>query len=203
MLRNLLISIAALFLSASAVAAATPITIDAVLEAMNARRVAEGLPPLRGSAVLHDAAGDRVRDMEELGYWAHRSPDGRSPFTWLRARGYDFSYAGENLATGYETTEILVASWMESEGHRENIMSPIFSEVGIALIDGSTVKRSIGKSVVVLFARPQTVSPKPSSRKSATPAATGAPAAASGKRVAIAPPHTFDGTALPARDSRP
>lgn len=171
MIRNALLSFAVLIVTASALAADTPITSDAVLEAMNARRVAEGLPPLQGNAVLHEAAGDRVRDMEELGYWAHRSPDGRSPFTWLRARGYDFSYAGENLATGYETTEILVASWMESEGHRENIMSPIFSEVGIALIDGSTVKRSIGKSVVVLFARPQTVSPKAASRDSAAPAA--------------------------------
>ncbi len=98
-------------------AAAKDITAEQVLSSMNSYRAENGLPPLREDSRLDLAAGDRMRDMEDLGYWAHESPDGRSPFQWLKPRGYTFRYAGENLAAGFETTEILVGAWMESDGH--------------------------------------------------------------------------------------
>jgi len=132
---------------------AAEITRNAVLEAMNSYRADKGLPPLKFDARLQKAADDRMRDMEEQEYWAHESPDGRSPFTWVRSEGYDFEFAGENLAAGFETTEIMVASWMESPGHRANIMSPLYADCAIAIIDGSTRGRAAGKSVVVLFGR--------------------------------------------------
>src|SRR5438034_4398594 len=83
------------------------ITSPSVLTAMNEERVRLGLRPLREDARLDAAAADRMRDMEELAYWAHQAPDGRSPFLWLRVRHYDFRFAGENLATGFESTELL------------------------------------------------------------------------------------------------
>ena len=91
--------------------------------------------------------------MEDLGYWSHEAPDGRSPFFWLKPRGYTFRFAGENLAAGFETCEVLVSSWMESEGHRANILSQDYDDCGIAVIDGSTKGRSVGKSIVVMFGR--------------------------------------------------
>jgi uncharacterized protein YkwD len=129
----------------------TEITRASVLEAMNAIRARHGLPPLRDDRRLDAAAEDRIRDMENGGYWSHISPDGRTPFAWLPIHGYLFTSAGENLASGFETTEVLIASWMESQGHRDNILSTEFQDCGVAIIDGSTVGRASGRSVVVLF----------------------------------------------------
>ena len=132
-------------------AAATEITPEAVIREMNARRAHIGLSPLRQDDRLMGAAEDRMRDMEEQAYWAHTAPDGRSPFFWIRPRGYEFAYAGENLAAGFETAEVLVDGWMESKGHRENILSPFFRDCGVAVIEGATTGKSAGKSVVVMF----------------------------------------------------
>lgn len=127
------------------------ITRATVLEAMNRYRAERNLPALRGDQRLDLAAEDRMRDMEEIGYWSHESPEGRSPFFWLALRGYRFGFAGENLAKGFETAEVLVDSWMESKGHRENIMSANYADCGIAIIEGSTTGKASGKSIVVLF----------------------------------------------------
>jgi uncharacterized protein YkwD len=153
-----------LLLFAALPLAAAEITRQSVLDTMNSYRADRGLPPLRFDARLQKAADDRMRDMEEQEYWAHESPDGRSPFTWVRAEGYDFQYAGENLAAGFETTEVLVASWMESPGHRDNIMSPLYSDCSISIIDGSTRGRATGKSIVVMFGRTRFTAAEPPSR---------------------------------------
>ncbi|MGZ7042289.1 MAG: CAP domain-containing protein [Thermoanaerobaculia bacterium] len=134
-------------------AAARDITAADVLSSMNIYRAENGLPPLREDSRLDLAACDRMRDMGDLSYWSHESPDGRSPFLWLKPRGYVYRYAGENLAAGFETTEVLVTAWMESEGHRENILSPRFDDCGIAVIEGSTKGPASGKSIVVMFGR--------------------------------------------------
>ncbi|MGZ5492409.1 MAG: CAP domain-containing protein [Thermoanaerobaculia bacterium] len=130
---------------------AAEITPASVVAEMNLRRALFGLPPLHADVRLEDAAGDRISDMEDQGYWAHISPDGKEPFRWLHPHGYDFHYAGENLASGFETAEVLVDAWMESKGHRQNILSPLYHDCGVAVIEGSTTGRASGKSVVVLF----------------------------------------------------
>ena len=150
------LALAALF---AFVADASEITRDSVIAEMNRCRIERGLPLLQADPRLEKAAEDRMRDMEEMEYWAHVSPDGRSPFNWLKLRGYFFQYAGENLAAGFETTELLVSSWMESKGHRENILSNDYQHCGIAIIEGATTGRGTGRSVVVLFARPNPVAP--------------------------------------------
>ena len=151
-MRTLLLALVAL---ATVSASATEITTEHVIAGMNARRALAGLPPLREDTRLSQAAEDRMHDMEDQGYWAHVSPDGRSPFECLRPRGYQFNFAGENLACGFETTEVLMEGWMESKGHRENILSSNYEECGVAIIDGATTGRATGRSIVVIFARPQ------------------------------------------------
>jgi uncharacterized protein YkwD len=146
-MKRLLVLLAVL----AAPAFASDITRESVVAAMNEQRARMTLPPLREDARLEAAAEDRMRDMEDQGYWAHEAPDGRSPFFWLRPRGYFFRAAGENLATGYESMELLIAGWMESEGHRANILSADYADCGVAVIDGGTTRRAAGRSVVVLF----------------------------------------------------
>jgi uncharacterized protein YkwD len=142
-----------LFVAAFAQAAETSndITVENVLRLMNGYRAAEGLAPLQVNERLDLAAGDRMRHMEEESYWAHESPDGMAPFEWLYRRAYDFRSAGENLAHGFETARLLVDSWMESRGHRANILSADYEECGIAIIDGSVLGPATGKSIVVMF----------------------------------------------------
>lgn len=140
-----------LLLVVAAPAFAVDITPASVIAAMNEQRAQLGLRPLREDPRLDAAAADRMRDMEDLGYWAHEAPDGRSPFLWLRPHKYAFRFAGENLAAGFESLELLMGGWMESKGHRENILSADYEDCGVAVIDGGTVGRIAGKSVVVMF----------------------------------------------------
>jgi uncharacterized protein YkwD len=146
----------ALLLLIATPALASDITRASVIAAMNEYRAQHHLPPLREDRRLDAAANDRMTDMEDQGYWAHESPDGRSPFVWLPVHGYEIHFAGENLACGFETTEMLVEGWMESPGHRANILSPNFEDCGIAIIDGMTMRRGNGKSIVVMFGAART-----------------------------------------------
>ena len=139
--------------SASATDLFNEITVENVITLMNEYRAERSLPPLHHDGDLAKAAEDRMRDMEDGGWWSHESPEGTSPFIWLRVRNYDFAYAGENLAVGFETARVLVSSWMESAGHRANILGAQFSDCGIAIIEGSTKGPTNGKSVVVMFGR--------------------------------------------------
>lgn len=134
----------------------TGITVENVIREMNAMRAAKRLPPLVVNDKLTRAAESRMQDMIDGEWWSHESPDGMSPFVWLSAAGYDYMYAAENLAAGFETSPVLLEAWMESPGHRANIMGVQYSECGIAVIEGSTKGRALGKSVVVLFGRQKT-----------------------------------------------
>ena len=144
--------LALLLLAPAALADDNEINTANVIALMNEYRAAEGLPPLREDPRVTKAAEDRMRHMEELGYWSHQAPDGMSPFIWLAARDYTYRNAGENLANGFETARVLVESWMESPGHRANILASQYEDVGIAVIEGSTMRPAAGKSVGVLFA---------------------------------------------------
>ena len=129
------------------------ITAANVLRLMNDYRADEGLPPLHSDERLDLAAADRMHEMEEGAYWSHHSLRGDSPFLWLYRRAYDYRAAGENLAYGFETARLLVQSWMESRGHRANILSSEYEDCGIAIIDGSTLGPASGKSIVVMFGK--------------------------------------------------
>lgn len=149
------LAVALLFVAVTAVAAepSNEITAANVLRLMNEYRAQEGLLPLNEDALLDQAAGDRMRHMEEESFWSHESPNGLSPFHWIDRRQYRYRSAGENLATGFETARLLVQSWMESRGHRANILSADYEDCGIAIIDGSTLGSATGKSIVVMFGK--------------------------------------------------
>ncbi len=105
------------------------------------------------SPVLEKAAQLKANDMAENGYFAHKSPDGKTPWYWFKQVGYDFAYAGENLAVNFNDSIDVNTAWMNSPGHRANIMNDNFTEIGIATADGMYQGRKT-TFVVQLFGRP-------------------------------------------------
>lgn len=132
------------------------ITPENVTAMINAHRAEAGLPPLVLNEKLTRAAESRMQDMIDGEWWDHASPEGTSPFAWLAAADYDYLYAAENLAAGFETTPVLLEAWLESPGHRANVMGAHYSECGVAIIEGTTRGKALGRSVVVLFGRQKT-----------------------------------------------
>ncbi len=124
---------------------------EALIAAMNRERAALGLPPLRANQELSLAARDRIGDMFAKHYFSHVSPDGIDPFTWADRRGYDYTEIGENLAVGYRSAGGVVDGWMQSPGHRANILKADFDEVGIAVAAGSPTRPYAGPTVVALY----------------------------------------------------
>jgi uncharacterized protein YkwD len=133
------------------VASSTDRYADAIVAAMNRERIARGLGELRLNSRLSLAAEDRVEDMLAKRYFAHVSPDGVDPFTWVVRRGYRYSLVGENLALGYRGSQSVVTGWMNSPGHRANILKRGFDEVGIAFVDASPQRGYRGPLVVALY----------------------------------------------------
>jgi uncharacterized protein YkwD len=129
------------------------ITAENVTALMNAYRAEAGLGPLYLETKLTRAAESRMQDMIDGQWWSHQSPEGTEPFVWIRAHDYNYVAAAENLAAGFETARLLVQSWLESPGHRANILNPMYADCGIAVIEGRTDRRAAGKSIVVLFGR--------------------------------------------------
>ncbi len=113
----------------------TPSTLDAfeqrVLDLTNAERAKVGLGPLRYDPQLSAAADKHSKDMAVKNYFSHVEPDGDTLGDRIRDEGYAYRRAGENIAAGYDTPEEVVDAWMNSSGHRANILNPNFAEIGV------------------------------------------------------------------------
>jgi len=109
---------------------------EELLNITNKNRENEGLPTLVISDELSKAAYLKGLDMFEKNYWAHNSPIGDTPWVFFKKVGYDYTYAGENLARGFATSDDVVKAWMQSASHKENMLSPNYQEVGFAIVDG-------------------------------------------------------------------
>ncbi len=107
-----------------------------LIDYANQDRLAANFPGLTANSALQRAAQMKADDMAEKGYFAHNSPDGHTPWYWFTKAGYDFSYAGENLAVNFSDSVDVNTAWMNSPSHKENIMSSHFSEIGIATANG-------------------------------------------------------------------
>ncbi len=105
--------------------------IDKVLELTNSYRLQAGLQALRLNIQLSNAAYSHSEDMAQRDYFDHKGSDGSYAGDRATKAGYQYSYLGENIAAGYTTPEEVVQAWMNSEGHRANILNPNFQEIGI------------------------------------------------------------------------
>lgn len=133
---------------------ASSITPSQVVEQTNAQRAQQGLPPLTMNAKLNQAAMAKAQDMMADQYWAHVAPDGTQPWSFIRNAGYSYKVAGENLARDFVNTNDMMAAWMASPTHRANIVSNRYTEIGIAVIDG-TLQGYETTLVVQMFGSPQ------------------------------------------------
>lgn len=106
------------------------ITVEQLVLVTNKKRAESGLPPLVLNPKLSQAAGLKGEDMFAKDYWAHNSPDGITPWAFIKQSGYDYAYAGENLARGFNSAEDVVNAWMASPKHKENMLFKNYNDVG-------------------------------------------------------------------------
>jgi uncharacterized protein YkwD len=108
-----------------------------VLDLVNEARSEAGCAALRMDDTLTAAAQGHAEDMAAEGYFSHSSQDGRSPFDRMTAAGYDYRAAGENIARGQPDADAVMAAWMDSPGHRQNILNCDFEDLGVGYVQGS------------------------------------------------------------------
>ena len=113
------------------------ISLEELLNVTNQKRQANGLPPLSMNGNLANAASMKAQDMFAKNYWAHISPDGTTPWYFIKTAGYEYLYAGENLARGFTTANEVVDAWMASPSHKANLLSPNYTEIGFAVAPGT------------------------------------------------------------------
>jgi hypothetical protein len=112
------------------------IDANALVDETNQSRVTNNLPDLQVSPLLQAAAQEKANDMATKGYFAHTSPQGLTPWYWFQQVGYNFDYAGENLAVNFSDSQDVTDAWMNSPEHRANILSTDFTQIGIATAQG-------------------------------------------------------------------
>jgi len=135
------------------------VTKNVLINFVNQSRQAEGLQPLIRSEKLDQAAMLKAQDMINNDYFSHQSPQGITPWYWFLKTGYDYKYAGENLAIGFLNSNEVFDAWYNSPSHKENILNPNYKEIGIAVLDKNF---SGGKTTLVVqfFGSPMTLSKK-------------------------------------------
>lgn len=107
-----------------------------LVELTNIERQKMGLAPLKENQALNEAAKLKAANMFAEDYWAHFAPSGKTPWDFILGSGYNFSYAGENLAKNFYTEEEAMVAWMNSPDHRENIANSNYQDIGMAVVEG-------------------------------------------------------------------
>lgn len=102
-----------------------------VVELTNQERAKNGLKPLALDTELSKVAREKSRDMQSKGYFSHTSPTYGSPFDMMKKFGISYRSAGENFAMGQRTPEEVVNAWMNSSGHRANILNSSYTHIGV------------------------------------------------------------------------
>jgi hypothetical protein len=115
---------------------ASSITKEKVIELANTDRKEKGVEELKENEKLSQAASSKAEDMILNDYFSHTSPQGITPWRWIEKTGYDYSYAGENLAMDFTSAEKMNEAWLASPTHRANILNERYKEIGVAAKDG-------------------------------------------------------------------
>lgn len=126
---------------------------NVLVESTNTERQKMSEGQLAVNSLLKQAAQDKANDMATKGYFAHTSPDGITPWYWLQQAGYSYTTAGENLAINFVDSQDVIIAWMNSPGHRANILNQNYTEIGIATAKG-IYKDQEATFVVQFFGKP-------------------------------------------------
>jgi uncharacterized YkwD family protein/spore coat assembly protein SafA len=109
-----------------------------VVQLVNQERARNGLSPLTHNWELSRVARYKSMDMRDRGYFSHTSPTYGSPFTMMKNFGINYRAAGENIASGQTTPQAVVQAWMNSPGHRANILSTNYTQIGVGYVAGGS-----------------------------------------------------------------
>ena len=105
-----------------------------VVDLVNQARKQNGLNPLTLNTKLSDIARMKSQDMLDKGYFDHNSPTYGTPFQMMTNNGISYRTAGENIAMGYTTPQAVMTAWMNSSGHRANILNSSFTQIGVGYV---------------------------------------------------------------------
>ncbi|PJC33207.1 hypothetical protein CO051_01855 [Candidatus Roizmanbacteria bacterium CG_4_9_14_0_2_um_filter_39_13] len=122
--------------SGSILGYATDISATKLLTLTNEERAKNNLPALLYNERLSQAAQAKGEDMFEKNYWSHYGPSGETPWEFILDAGYQYEYAGENLAKNFLFSDGVMQAWMDSATHRENILRKEYTDVGFAIVNG-------------------------------------------------------------------
>jgi hypothetical protein len=117
-------------------AKSSEITVSTIYSLTNQSREENKLPDLAYNLKLEAAAQSKADDMLAKGYFAHETPDGKTPWDFIIAQKYNYLAAGENLAIDFVQAEDVNDAWMHSPGHRANILNKNFEEIGVGISNG-------------------------------------------------------------------
>jgi uncharacterized YkwD family protein/spore coat assembly protein SafA len=109
-----------------------------ILMLVNNERQKQGLQPLQMDWELQRVARTKSQDMAVKGYFSHQSPTYGSPFDMMKQFGIQYKTAGENIASGQRTPQDAMVSWMNSSGHRANILKPEYTHLGAGYYRGGS-----------------------------------------------------------------
>lgn len=112
------------------------ITNSEIITDTNKERQQDNLSLLKENSDLDKAALAKAQDMFSENYWSHYSPSGKDPWGFIVGAGYNFSYAGENLARNFSSSQDVVTAWMNSPSHRENLLNQNYQDIGVAVVSG-------------------------------------------------------------------
>jgi len=115
---------------------AANISPSQVISLTNQQRIEMGLSGLKYSSFLEAAARAKGEHMLANNYWAHIAPDGTEPWGFFTDAGFEYRYAGENLARDFSNPDSAIEAWMASPSHRENLLSSKYQEIGVAVVEG-------------------------------------------------------------------
>ncbi|XOB41703.1 MAG: CAP domain-containing protein [Candidatus Nealsonbacteria bacterium] len=135
-----------------------------LIKLTNQKREALGFGPLTENSQLNNAAFLKAQDMIAQDYFAHQSPEGKSPWYWIKSANYDYQYAGENLAIGFLDSEEVYQAWNNSPSHKANLFNPNYQDTGITVLKGD-FQGNETYVVVQLFGSPKI---KPTPKEQAT-----------------------------------
>src|SRR5258708_6733704 len=107
-----------------------------LIELTNLEREKKGLGKVLENEALDNAAKLKGENMFAENYWAHFAPSGKTPWDFILGSGYHFTFAGENLAKNFYTSEEVVSAWMNSPTHRDNLLNEHYKDIGIAVEEG-------------------------------------------------------------------
>lgn len=157
---------------------ATNTSISGLQTSTNAERAANGLGALALNSVLNQAAQAKANDMAARDYWSHNTPEGNPPWVFFTNAGYEYETAGENLAYGFDDSDDTVTAWMNSPGHRANILNTTYQEIGFGMANSSNYQGTGPQTIVVaMYAKPYAVAAAQAPAPAPAPAPQPAPVA--------------------------